>query len=139
MHDAAALTEAGVRVVCIFGEGKLLGGPPSSANSRIERLIEVADDVVDVFDADTEPHRLGFNPGLALFFNRHLSMSGRGRMAGQRFGITDIHEPLDQLESVIELLAGLEPSLDPKGHQRAAAAAEIFLREGVIRTFREPR
>ena len=66
-------------------------------DSRIERLIEVTDDVVDVFDADTEPHRLGSDPGLALFFNRHLPMSGGGRMADQRFGITDFHEPLDQL------------------------------------------
>jgi len=47
----------------------------------IERLIEVVDDVVDVFDADAEPHHLWTHPGFALFLNRHLPMGGRGRMA----------------------------------------------------------
>src|SRR5258706_4309574 len=60
-------------------------------------------------------------------------------MAGQRFGIADIHETLDQLERVIELLAGFESSLDSKRHQRAPMAAEIFSRESVIGTVREPR
>ena len=109
-------------------------GQRSPVNCRIECLIEVADDVVDMFDADAKPDRLGSHPGLALFFNRHLSMGSRSRMAGQRFGITDIHEPLDQLERVIELLTGFESSLDPKRHQRAPVAAEIFLRERMIGT-----
>ena len=106
---------------------------------RSERLIEVGDDVVDVFDADAEPNHLWSHPGLALFFNRHLPMGSRGRMAGQRFSVTQIDETLEQLERVVELLAGLEPSLDPEGDQRAGPAAEIFLRERVIGAVRESR
>src|SRR5579872_2436962 len=106
---------------------------------RIESLVEVSDDIVEVFDADTEPDHLGSHPGVALFFNRHLTMSGRGRMASQRFGVSNIHKPLDQLERIIELFAGLEPSLDSKSHQRTGTAAEVFLRQRVIRIFRESR
>src|SRR5260370_11225938 len=107
--------------------------------ARFKRLIEVADDVVNMFDADTEPHHLRSHPGLALFFNRHLPVGGRGRMAGQRFRVAQVDEPLDQLERVVERLAGLEPSLDPEGHQRAGTAAEIFLGERMIGTVRESR
>ena len=60
-------------------------------------------------------------------------------MAGQRFGVAHIDEPLDQLERVVELLAGLEAALDPEGQQRAGAPAEIFLRERVIGAVREAR
>ena len=52
--------------------------------------------------------------------------------------ICDI-EALEQLERVVELLAGLEPSLDPEGHQGAGPAPEIFLRKRVIGAVREPR
>ena len=43
-----------------------------------------------------------------------------------------IDEPLDQLERVVEPLAGLEAALDAEGQQRAGAAAEIFLRQRVV-------
>src|SRR5262249_4190721 len=66
-------------------------------------------------------------------------MGSRGRMAGQRFSVTQIDQTLEKPERVVELLAGLKPSLDPKGHQRAGPAAEIFLRERMIRAFRKSR
>jgi hypothetical protein len=40
-----------------------------------------------------------------------------------------IDEPPEQPEDVVELLAGFEPSLDPKRDQRAAPAAEILVGE----------
>ena len=66
-------------------------------------------------------------------------MRRRSRVTGQRLGVPHVHEPLDQLERVVELLASLQPSLDPEGHQRAGPAAQIFLGERVIGTLRESR
>ena len=43
--------------------------PHGSGYRRIESLVEVTDDIVDVFDADTEPDRLRSDPGLALSGN----------------------------------------------------------------------
>src|SRR5439155_456781 len=63
---------------------------------RSERLIEIGDDVVDVLDADAETNRLWTHAGLALRVRRHLPMGGRGRMAGQRFGIPQFDEPFHQ-------------------------------------------
>src|SRR5712691_7734331 len=60
---------------------------------------------------------------------------GRG-VAGQRFGVAQIDESLDQRERVVEFLAALESSLDPKGDERTGTAAKILSREpmkGVLR------
>src|SRR5882724_1400519 len=122
------------------GQPRLIGRQHSVVGSRrVEGLIEVADDVVDVFDADAEADHLGSHPGLALLLQRHLSMGGRGRVAGQGLGVAHVDEPLDEPQRVVELLAGLEPSLDPEGHERAGAAAEVALGERVVGTLREAR
>src|SRR6185312_10021721 len=97
-----------------------------------ERLIEVGEDVVDVLDPDAQPDHLGPNAGLLLFFGGHLAVGRRRGMAGERFGVADIDEALEQLEAVIEALAGLEPSSDSEGQERAGLSAEIFLRQRVI-------
>ena len=58
-------------------------------------------------------------------------------MAGERLGVADIDQPLEQFERVVERLAGFEPAVDAEGQQRAGAAAEIFLRQSVIRVVGE--
>ena len=81
----------------------------------------------------------GRTPALLLLLGRHLPVRGRGRMAGERLGVADIHQPLDQLERVVEALAGFEAAVDAEGHQRAGAPAEIFLRQRVIGAVGESR
>src|SRR2546426_1016091 len=51
--------------------------------------------------------------------------------------VAEIDEPLDQGERVVELLAGLQPSRDAKGHERTGPAAEILPRERVTDIVRE--
>src|SRR5437660_3921788 len=87
------------------GHGGIWPGPLDRGR---ERLVEVGDDVIRVFDADAEPDHLGAHTRLALLGRRHLPMCGGGRVAGQRFGVAQIHEALDEREGVVESLAGLE-------------------------------
>src|SRR2546429_1062301 len=83
---------------------RLIGRQHSVVGSRrVEGLIEVADDVVAVFDADAEADHLGPHPRLALLFRRHLSMGGRGGGAGQGFCVAPVVEPPDAPERVLEL------------------------------------
>src|SRR5436309_2525951 len=56
---------------------------------RLERLIEVADDVVAVLDADAEPDHFGCDARVPLLVRRHLSMRGGGRMARQRLRVAE--------------------------------------------------
>ncbi len=71
-----------------FGRNRV----PCGACCCGEGLVEIGDDVVDVFNADAEPYRFGKNAGLALVFRRHLTMRGGRRMAGERLRIADVHE-----------------------------------------------
>ena len=80
-----------------------------------QRLINVGKNIVDVFDADTQANHLRFYSGPELFFLGELPVRGRGRVAGQRLGITDIHQALDQRQGIIEFHACLEASLDTEG------------------------
>src|SRR5580692_9490079 len=75
---------------------------------RGERAVEVFDDVVGVFEPDTEANGLRPHAGAALFLGRHLAMGGGGRMAAQRARVADVDQPLDQLQRVIEPLGRLE-------------------------------
>ena len=97
-----------------------------------QRLVDILDDVGDMFDADRKPDGFRQHAGHALLFGRHLAVGGRSRVAGERFRIADIDEPRDQLQRVVEGLAGLEAALDAEGEQRRRVAVEIFLDQRVI-------
>ena len=71
----------------------------------------------------------GRTPALLLLLGRHLPVRGRGRMAGERFSVAHIDQPLEQFERVVERLSGIEPADNAEGEQRGGAATEIFLRQ----------
>ena len=48
------------------------------------------------------------------------------------FEVTEVDQPFEQLERVVEPLAGLKAAGDAERHQRAGAAAEIFLRQRIV-------
>ena len=102
-----------------------------------QSLIQIFDNVGGMFDTDADPDHLRPDAGLALLVRCHLPMRGRGRMAGERFRIADIDQPFDEPQRVVKRLAGLETALDAEGQQRRRLAAEIFLRQRVIRAVRE--
>src|ERR1041385_6280624 len=53
-------------------------------------------------------------------------MRGRGRMAGERFRVTDIDPTLHHAQRVIEVLAALESAPDPESEQRRAIAVQVL-------------
>ncbi len=83
----------------------------------IKRLIEVGDYIIAMLNAHTQPDHFRFHAGLTLLIDSHLSMSCRGGVAGQRLRVTNINQPLEQLERVVELLARLEAA-DGAKHQQ---------------------
>ena len=98
----------------------------------VERLTQICNDIVDVFDPDAEPNHLGHHAGPALLFGRHLSMSRRSRVTGQRLRIAEIDEPRHQLQSIVEFHCGRKTPVDAEGHEGAGVAAQIFLRQRMI-------
>src|SRR6516164_8701778 len=92
-----------------------------------ESLIDVFDHVADMFDADRKPDGLGQNAGHALLLGGHLAMGSRGGVTRKRLSVADIDEPRDQLQRIIEGLAGLKAALDAERKQRRGIAVKVFL------------
>ena len=63
---------------------------------RVQRLIQVFDDVIDMLNTDAKPDSLRRDASLALLFDRHLAMGRGGGMTGERFGITQVDQAFDQ-------------------------------------------
>src|SRR5262249_27359761 len=64
-------------------------------------------------------------------------MRRRGRMAGERLRVAQVDQALEQAKRVVELRSRRKAALDPEGQERAGAAAEILLRQRVVRAVRE--
>src|SRR5581483_6686540 len=107
--------------------------------SCAESLIEIGDDVVDMFDADAEPNRFGSDASPELLFRRHLPVGSGGRMAGQGLGITQVDQTLDQIQRVIKGLGGFEAPFDSEGHQRAGMAGQVLSGERIMSAVSEAR
>src|ERR1700738_4666996 len=91
--------------------------PRMARASYRQRLVDILDDIGDVFDADRKADGFRQHASHALLFAGHLAVGGRGWMAGERFRIANINQPRDQVQRVIEGLAGLEAALDAEGEQ----------------------
>src|SRR5262249_31678203 len=69
---------------CLFAKNRVgtaaYGGlcPPYKVSRRFQRLIEVADDVGLVLDADRHAHHVGAGAGLHFLLVRELFVRGRG-------------------------------------------------------------
>ena len=69
------------------------------AARRVERLREVGEDVVGMFDADGEPHVAGRDAGGELLLGRQLLMRRRGGMDGERARVADVGDMIEQLRA----------------------------------------
>jgi len=70
--------------------------PQVAAHGGGQRLVQIGDDVVAMLNTDRQTDGFRRHAGLALLGLRHLAMGGGSRMAGQRFGVADIDQALDQ-------------------------------------------
>ena len=110
------------------GPGRLFRGlePLMPRACLRQRLVDILDDVGGVLDADRKPDGLGQNARHPLLFGRHLAVGGRSRMTGERFRVADIDQPGDQLQRIVERLAGLIPPLMPKVNSEDALPLRYF-------------
>src|SRR5581483_10099754 len=60
-------------------------------------------------------------------------------MAGEGLRIADIDEPCDQLQRVVESLAGFQAALDSEGKKRGSPAIEIFRDQRTVWAVAEAR
>lgn len=97
-----------------------------------ERLVEIADDVVDALEADRKPQHVRPGAGGHLLLGAELAMRGRGRMDDQRAGVADVGEVREEIDGLDDLHARLVAALDADGEDRAGALRQVFLRQRAI-------
>src|SRR5690606_28023186 len=101
--------------------GSRTAAPAVSGGCLGESLVEVADEVVRILDADREAHRVGTRPRRFLLLGGELAVGGRGRVVDDRPGVAEIDDVAEDLDRVDEAGAGLVAAPDPEGEERARA------------------
>ncbi len=103
----------------------LAGASPAALGraglDRFERLIEIGDDVVGIFQSDRQPHHLRPGAGSDLLLVGELAVRGRGRMDDEAARVADIREMTEQLDVADQRHAGIIAALEPESEHRARA------------------
>ena len=92
---------------------------------RVERLRQIREDVVWMFEADGEAHVAGRDAGRELLFRRQLLMRGGGGMNGERARVANVGDMVEKLERVDELATRLDAALELEADEAAVTAFEI--------------
>ncbi len=111
---------------------------PRGSSEALQRLVQIGDDIVDMFDADRDAHHVRPRPRGDQLGLAQLAVRGRGGMDDQRARIADIGEMAEQLDLRDQLHPGVVATLQPEGEHRPALAAEISVGERLVGIGLEP-
>jgi hypothetical protein len=104
-----------------------------------ERLLEVADDVVNVFCANADADQVLRDTRSNPLLLRQLLVGCRPRVNGKSLRISNIGQVRDQLEAIDDLGPGSSTTFDTKTQNTAESALEISLSKFVRRMALETR
>lgn len=100
-------------------------------STGLEALLEIPNDIFNMFRAHTDPDQILRHPGPPLLLIAQLFMCRRPGVYRERLRIAHIRQIADQLEPIHNLLPCLLPALDAEAQHAAEAAREVFLRQRV--------
>src|SRR5437879_6900441 len=80
--------------------------------TNIERLVEVPENVFDVFESHRDAHHIGLDAGLELLLGVQLLMGGRRRVNHQAARVSDVSQVRKQFQAVDKLLARVVAALE---------------------------
>ena len=93
-----------------------------------QRLVQVPQDVFDIFDADAQADEIGRHAGGDLFLLAQLAVGGGGGMDGQALGIAHVGQVAEQLQALDEASCRLPaPPLMPKPRIAPGPFGQVFL------------
>ena len=103
----------------------LSGGHVAGFDGRLQGLVEVPDDVIDVLDAHRHPDQVGADARRHQRLVGQLLMGGRSRVDDEGAGVADVGQVAGQFDALDEGPAGVAPAAHPEGEDRARAARQI--------------
>lgn len=98
----------------------------------IESLIEIMDNVNDVFNANSNSDHVRRDSRRDLFLLSELLVRSRAGVDHERLGITNIGKVASELDAFNKLLPALESTLDTKCEHRTKAAVTEVLSSNVV-------
>ena len=102
-----------------------------SINS-IQCLLDVSEDVLNVFDAYRETDQIRRNTSGLQFFLVHLTVGAAGGMENAGLGICHMGGDGGQLQILHEGFSSSTSALDTEGHDAAAALGQVLLGQIVV-------
>ena len=81
---------------------------------RLQRLVKIGLDILDMFQAHGYANKFGRNACGALGFRAELLVRGGGRMEHQGLGVADVGQVAGQLDRIDKPLAGPAAAADAK-------------------------
>ena len=102
-------------------------------------LLQIRDDIVDMFRADGKADRILEYIRISQFFFCQLTVGGGGRMDDKTFDIGHVGQQRENFQTVDKPESFCSPAFYPEGEDRCASIWEIFFVQSVIRMVRERR
>ena len=96
-------------------------------------MIQIPQDIFDVFETDAQAHKVGCDAGAGLLFRRELAVRRAGGMNRQALGIAHVRQVAEELKVVDKVAPRFQPALDAKAQNRAGAFGQILFRGGIVR------
>ena len=100
---------------------------------RVEGLLQVVDDVGDIFGPDRQADEVGSHAGALLLVERQLLVRGAVRVDDQRLAVADVGQVREQLhvvnelDAVLALLLGRCPG-DAEAEHSSRSLGHVLLR-----------
>src|ERR1700722_7500618 len=94
---------------------------------RVQRAVEIGENVVDMLDADREADIAFRNAGFDLILRRKLRMGGRGGMNGEAARVADIGDVIEELQAVDETPPRFASFGEFETDKAAELAVQIFV------------
>src|ERR1700736_4674517 len=110
----------------------LRGSHRSPSRARLQRLIDVPEDIIERFQSDRQPNHFWRNTGGALLFFVELAMRRRRRMNDQRLGIADIGQMRQELDRLDKSHAGRGASFNAKSKDASRTSRKVALRQCLV-------
>lgn len=109
----------------------------SALHHRVETVLQVSQNVVDVLCADGQPDGAGLDALIQKFLVGELAVGGSRRVDDQTLDIGSIGKERENLQTVDKPVGFFHAALNLKGEDGAAVTREIFFVQGVVGMVRQ--
>src|SRR5271157_4398770 len=99
---------------------------------RIKRLIEIPQNIINIFEANTQANKVRADTSRKLIFGSQLTVRCRCRMNGKTLRVADVGKVAEELQAFDEPLAFFHAAFDTKAENGARTFRQILFGACII-------